>query len=1175
MTSTERVAPPGTGRYATNRPRGGAGGLPGFGEPIDWAKFGCLVPVVGADDAAPVAVVAAGLAECLHEAGYRVLLADAAPPERSALARARSGGDLPTGAGGEGVRVWHTRRGGLPVSCLEAPPGVVTVATAPPPPEAWLPAGNTAEEVAPEVTVVALGWPTPALTLEPGNGAAFWLRAGVPRSRPVLVAAASPTGLTAAERAREDLAPFAADGCLAGIEHLVLTGTDEFSGTLFHRAGERMRALAEHAIRIPVEDLMSPAELAAAPTPDGLRAALASIASGWTDPETPAGDGPEAGRHASTETSTAAPVSNDTRGLAHCREPAGATAPAHACPVTCTSGRAARRESRSGTLTTNAAPAAGSPAPVPGNQTSGELARPAGAGAFPVPDQLGNVVDFSWAGLLMPVLRAERGAGASLAAAVLADHFAEAGLRVLLVDGAAPQFSGLAGAASTTWSVPGRSSGGLRVRHARRGVVRMAALDSGGCPMAAPETLPTPEFWLPPPGDGEPGWAPQVTVVDVGWDPTMLATDPAAAPRLWLQAGSPASVPLLVASPSRPGLAAVERVCENLAAAEGGPLAPVARLVLSGADGWPGELASAARQRLGALAEQAVFLPYDAELAGGATEAPTPTRLQQALAELSPATAAPDETIEPRPAERTGPIRPIHDGHNRPPATGVPEDEAPEVTQPVARGHGVEQAGGPATTPPGDTARGAGAAGAPQAGNSGVAAAGNGTRSVPTLNKQPARQPPPEQAGQPAAQRTPPDPSPRRAAAFDGQQGHGGPGRAAGHGPNGGQHQPGTQTWPAPPSTKSPGATQPLSGTDRGATPRDTGSWQDAAAAQWDVESALAAGVAAAGVSRPTGDAGPLDAVAAVAGQATRDAAGRVAGAAATVRENTPALGGEPVDWSAFGRLVVLLGTGCSGTSVAAAALAEAAAATEYRVLLIDGADPATSGLAQVGPVGPAGPDFAQGIGVRHSRRGEIRLAALHVEAMVTSPGAAPPPAWWLPPDDAEHGESGWRPDVTIVDAGWDAARLAACPAIAAAQWLRAGEPMPTPLLVARPARPSLTQAEVICSRLAPWVAGGSIAPIGRLVMAGAKRWPKGVPGAAGTHLAGLLDDAVFLPHDDEIAAGGVTEAPMPARLCKAMNPLLAWPGGDPQETAFPAPGSTETSTAGESAVGYRPGVAW
>jgi hypothetical protein len=681
-------------------------------------------------------------------------------------------------------------------------------------------------------------------------------------------------------------------------------------------------------------------------------------------------------------------------------------------------------------------PAAGAMPVLVGDLPVADVATDGAAGA-------GGGWDWSRFGRLLPVLRAEREVGASLTALAVADALAGAGYRVLLLDVAHPLFSGLGQVATSGWLVPSRGAVGLGVRHARRGEVRLAALDQGGCPMSPPESLPDPGAWMPPEAaasDGGASWSPQVTVIDVGWDPAALA-DPQAAPRVWLHPGTPQPCPLLVTQPSKPGLAAAERACEALGAAAGdGQVSPVARLVLAGAEDRAC-LVGAGGERVAALAEHAIFLPYDPQIAtAGLGVSPVSARLQAALASL---TGVDKET----PRAGQAPVWPLsesdHPAGGSDHAGGSDSDRAGLVGE-----HGDDEGGGEL---------GEGAADPAEPGGL-TAAAG--------------------QAGSP-----PPVSSPSRAA----------------------------------------GPAVDL-------------------AATWDAGSAIGAGVTTAGREAPTGQGVSLAKAASAAVAALRESSLRLAAAVEYCAAQMPSLEGSAVDWSAFGRVIPVLGTGQSGASVTAVAIAEAAAAAGWRVLLVDQADPACSGLSRAAAVGAAGREMAPGLRVRHTtadshRGGQVRLASLDVDMPVAAAGAVPGPHAWLSPEARDGG--GWRPQVTVVDIGWDATRVAACPWIGAGQWLRAGAPMPAPVLAVRPTLPGLEHGELVAARLSAWVGSGDIAPLTQLVVSGARRWPKSIVGASGPHLAGLVDEAVFLLGDDDLALSGVTEAPLPERLRKPAAALL------------------------------------
>lgn len=246
-----------------------------------------------------------------------------------------------------------------------------------------------------------------------------------------------------------------------------------------------------------------------------------------------------------------------------------------------------------------------------------------------------------------------------------------------------------------------------------------------------------------------------------------------------------------------------------------------------------------------------------------------------------------------------------------------------------------------------------------------------------------------------------------------------------------------------------------------------------------------------------------------------------------------PADAHRPVDRAAFGTLVpVLSGSPGSGASVLAAALTDAAASATRRVLLVDAADPARSGLAAAAT--GDGPMIRVGsvLRIRCARRWHALVARLETTLPVVTPGMVPPPPLWLPGRDPVH--------LTVVDLGHDGLRTAADPLSGAGAWLRRATPAARPVLVVRPTRPSLRHAERTLARLAPWVQlGAATAPV-RLVVNGTHRWPPGVRDAAGPLLAALLDSAVFLPHDYDVEIDGITEQLTGTRLRRAVTPLLA-----------------------------------
>jgi hypothetical protein len=279
-------------------------------------------------------------------------------------------------------------------------------------------------------------------------------------------------------------------------------------------------------------------------------------------------------------------------------------------------------------------------------------------------------------------------------------------------------------------------------------------------------------------------------------------------------------------------------------------------------------------------------------------------------------------------------------------------------------------------------------------------------------------------------------------------------------------------------------------------------------------------------------DAGML-AAAEASGDSGREAAAAVGSAAAEVqRESVPTAWSTPVDWRGFGWVIpVLAGSPGAGASTLAALLSDAVQIAGLRSLLIDTADPARSGLRMAARTeGPRVTGPHPQVGIRYSWRGQALLARMDTCLPVVAPSMVPPPrCWW----------SARPPSVTVVDIGQDGWRIATDPLAGAGVWLRRGNPMPYPVLVVRPSRPSLLHAEQVLARLEPWiVSGAATAPV-HLVVMGAKRWPPGVAGSAGRRIATLLDRATFVPHDAEFAAAGVTSVVTPRRLRDAVEPLM------------------------------------
>jgi hypothetical protein len=238
-------------------------------------------------------------------------------------------------------------------------------------------------------------------------------------------------------------------------------------------------------------------------------------------------------------------------------------------------------------------------------------------------------------------------------------------------------------------------------------------------------------------------------------------------------------------------------------------------------------------------------------------------------------------------------------------------------------------------------------------------------------------------------------------------------------------------------------------------------------------------------------------------------------------------------DWSEFGQVIpVLSGSPGAGASVLTAVISDVLQLAAGCTLMVDTADPAHSGLAlAVKSEGPWGPGPHSAVRIRYGWRAQALLARVETSLPVLTPGMVPPPRFWRPVVRELH--------ATVVDIGHDAWRVSAHPLVGAGEWLRRGTPAPRPVLVVRPTRPSLVHAEQVLARLEAWVEIGAATPPAQLVVMGAKRWPAGVAGVAGRRLARLVEGAVFVPHDAELAVGGVTAQVTPAHAQDAVVPLL------------------------------------
>lgn len=245
-------------------------------------------------------------------------------------------------------------------------------------------------------------------------------------------------------------------------------------------------------------------------------------------------------------------------------------------------------------------------------------------------------------------------------------------------------------------------------------------------------------------------------------------------------------------------------------------------------------------------------------------------------------------------------------------------------------------------------------------------------------------------------------------------------------------------------------------------------------------------------------------------------------------------------DWGPYGLVLpVLSGSPGAGASVFSALAVDVLQQAGRCALLVDTAEPSRSGLAAAAAVTGGEVAYpATGVGVRWSWRGHSVVAQMETDLEPLAPVPTFDPSGWLPP-------SGLVPlHVTVADVGQGWCAPSTAPMTGPGAWLSTGSgaSTPCPVLVVRPTRPSLLAAEAALARWDPWISSGqAVFPTRLVVMASWKRnkWPKGVIGVAGARVSSLLDDAVFIPHDEELLVGGVGEHPTPPRAQAAVAELL------------------------------------
>jgi hypothetical protein len=184
---------------------------------------------------------------------------------------------------------------------------------------------------------------------------------------------------------------------------------------------------------------------------------------------------------------------------------------------------------------------------------------------------------------------------------------------------------------------------------------------------------------------------------------------------------------------------------------------------------------------------------------------------------------------------------------------------------------------------------------------------------------------------------------------------------------------------------------------------------------------------------------------------------------------------------------------------------------------------------------------------MRYSWRAQALLARVETTSATLTAADVPAPPYWLPP---RH-----HVDVTVADLAPDPWSIATNPRTGPGAWLAQVGGGTHPVLVVRPSLPGVVHAEQVLARLEYWGRQGSAVVPRQLVVVGARTWPARVAASAGARLQALIPTTIFLPHDRELAIGGVTASVTPAGLRDPLKGLLDQVLGPLAESPVPVPG--------------------
>jgi len=263
-------------------------------EPMNWDRFGTVIPVLAGSPGAGASVLAVVLADALATQGRRVLLVDAADPLRSGLSLAADTDGSSWDGPHPGVRIRSSDRGPIQVRRLEYRCLPVRSTGMVPAPRFWAP---PAEDSGPgaEVTVVDVGWDAWPLAALPLHGPVAWLRSATPAPRPLLALRPNAPGVRAAEQLLGRLAPWSEGGGASRVAAVAVMGAHRLPRVVGATAGMHLTPLLADAVVVPTDRSVGEHGITADPTPSALQHAVTPLLARWNllaAPATPPPAGP-------------------------------------------------------------------------------------------------------------------------------------------------------------------------------------------------------------------------------------------------------------------------------------------------------------------------------------------------------------------------------------------------------------------------------------------------------------------------------------------------------------------------------------------------------------------------------------------------------------------------------------------------------------------------------------------------------------------------------------------------------------------------------------------------------------------------------------------------------------------------------------------------------------------